>query len=122
MRAINISNNSVESTTSKEIRERLQKIGANDGKMNRLLKEIKDGNTQLIDDLLTSAEEVILKAMLTMPESSYSIDERLTHVTKALRKVALTAIDHRSRSLFERFCAFHAKQSLLALEAGEFGK
>jgi len=122
MRAINILNNSVESTISKEIRARLQKFGANDGTMDRLLKEIKDGNTQLIDDLLASAEEIILKVMVTMPESSYSIDERLTHVTTVLRKLALTAVDHPSRQLFERFCAFQAKQSLLALEAGDFGK
>jgi len=122
MRAINISSTPVESPTKKEIRARLQKLGPKDRTLGRLLKEVKEGNTQLIDDLLASAEEIILKVMLTMPESSYSIDERLSHATAALRKLLLTAVDHPSRQLLERFCAFQAKQSLLALEAGDFGK
>ena len=117
MRPLKILNEPAPSATQKQILARLQKLELKDCRMDSLLNEISNGNTHLINELLASTEEMILKEMLRMPESKYSIDDRISHSMAALRRLAITNTADQSRHLFERFSAFHIKQSLLALEA-----
>jgi|GEM_PF-5242077 len=122
MRPLHILNTPADSRTKQEITARLQKFEPNDQRMDYLIKEISGGNSQLIDELLVSAEEIVLKVILTMPESKYCIDDRLSHAAATLKKLVLTSANNPSRQLFERFCVFHARQSLLALDSDEIGQ
>ena len=118
MRPIKLLNEPPHTTTQKQILARLQKLELKDCSMDSLLNENSNGNIPLIDELLASAEEMILMEMLRMPESKYSIDDRISHSMATLRKLAIISAADPSRQLFERFSAFRVKRSLIALEAG----
>ncbi|WP_316849061.1 hypothetical protein [Pedobacter agri] len=60
-------------------------------------------------------DEMIFQVMLVLPESKLDLDERLAHAKTSLRKLALLSIRTPGRQLFERFCAFQIRQSLIAL-------
>jgi hypothetical protein len=62
-------------------------------------------------------ESLILKIMLKLPDSSHSIDDRISYTLKSLQNLEKTSLEHPSKNLFDRFCAFYARQSLIALEA-----
>jgi len=122
MRPLHIRNTPADNPTKIEIKGRLQKCKVNDQRVDYLIKEISAGNIEVLDELLASVEEIILNVMLGLPESSYSIDDRLSHTKATLRRLALMSSDHPSPQFFEKFFVFHVKQSLLALETGKIDK
>jgi hypothetical protein len=122
MRPLNIANVSTKSNTRTDIQARLQKLRANDGAMEDLVKAFNNGNIEVLNELLASTEEIILKVMLTMPESRLSVDCRVSHAMAALREFALTHFSDLSRPKFQRFFVFYVRQALLALELSEVGR
>ena len=81
MRKFNIPTTPTDSLTKEEIRTRLLKLKVKDQSVDKLLEESNDENIHRINDLLAGAEEIILRVMLSLPVSSYSIDDRLSNAT-----------------------------------------
>jgi len=115
MRQFHINNPRLESPIKNEIRSRLKDSISDEEILNLLFKEFENGNSKVIDSLINCLDEIIYKVMLSLPESSLDLDARLEHAKTSLRKFALVSFGAFGKRLFERFCAFQIRQSLLAL-------
>lgn len=78
-------------------------------------KEISD-RLRISESLNLEKEMLIFKVMLTLPDSSHSIDYRLASTLETLEKLAEIFNKQPSKKVFERFCIIFIRRSLLALE------
>jgi hypothetical protein len=77
MKPLTINNPKVKNEAQKQILKRLKELQPCGDRLDYVLTKINKGNLNAIDDLLNSAEELILKVMMQIPESRYSIDDQL---------------------------------------------
>jgi hypothetical protein len=116
MRKLKIKTIPVDDASKKLIEKRIREVNHKAIMLEDLIGKIDKGNIEQIDDLLMQCEMIILKVMLHLPSSQYSIDVRLAHAKKALKQLAIHNSVRTSRDIFNRFCVFYIRQSLIALE------
>jgi hypothetical protein len=122
MRPLKIKTTANISTARREIQARLDQMDYGTNRIDGLLNGICAGNIHQIDELMQSAGRIVLTQMLHLPDSKYSVDERLAYVQDNLKEFVIKNDKLYVQRMMQEFFEFYIKQSLLAMEINGSGE